>query len=216
MHALRLLVDGGREERPHLPEEDRQDDRDRGVEADLERRRERLRHAERDERLVVGEQAHQPLDQLVVEHEGERERGHDRDDADEEPVPELRQVLDEGRFLVVARGAAADPAGHRAREVLGDGVALARGASRSADAAARGRRQLRERRRTASSSLPDTESLNSRIPLPSWRPISGSRFGPKTRSSTSSRIRSSQMPIPKGMARSVAASAARRGRDGTP
>ena len=34
------------------------------------------------------------------------------------------------------------------------------------------------------SSSPATESLNSRIPLPSERPISGSRFAPNTRSST--------------------------------
>ena len=31
----------------------------------------------------------------------------------------------------------------------------------------------------SSSSLPEIESLNSRIPLPSERPISGRRFGPK-------------------------------------
>ena len=53
----------------------------------------------------------------------------------------------------------------------------------------------------SSSSLPEIESLNSRMPLPSDRPISGSRFGPKTSNTTSSRIRISQMPIPKGTGR---------------
>ena len=40
--------------------------------------------------------------------------------------------------------------------------------------------------------LPVTESLNSRIPLPSDRPISGRRFAPKRRSATSRRRMISQ------------------------
>jgi hypothetical protein len=42
-------------------------------------------------------------------------------------------------------------------------------------------------------------SLNSRTPLPSERPISGRRFGPKTSSKTARRIRSSGRETPKGM-----------------
>src|SRR5712691_10160753 len=55
-----------------------------------------------------------------------------------------------------------------------------------------------------SSCLPVTELLNSRIPLPSERPISGSFFGPKTSKTTSSRISSSGTPIQPGMAASLA------------
>jgi Fe-S cluster assembly ATP-binding protein len=49
------------------------------------------------------------------------------------------------------------------------------------------------------SSTPVTESLNSRIPLPSERPISGRRFAPKMSSSTTRRIMSSQIEMPNGM-----------------
>jgi hypothetical protein len=51
---------------------------------------------------------------------------------------------------------------------------------------------------SSSRSLPVTESLNSRIPRPSERPISGSLFGPKTSKATRSRMAISQIPIPKG------------------
>ena len=49
-----------------------------------------------------------------------------------------------------------------------------------------GRASARPRAR-ARSSLPVTDFLNSRIPLPTERPISGSRREPKTRSSTTTR-----------------------------
>ena len=48
--------------------------------------------------------------------------------------------------------------------------------------------------------LPEIESLNSRIPLPSERPISGRRFGPKMISRATRRMTSSVTPIPNGMA----------------
>ena len=60
---------------------------------------------------------------------------------------------------------------------------------------------------TGSSSLPPTDSLNSRIPFPSYRPISGRRLGPKTRSTTRSKIRSSQMPISNGIVKAYSPAA---------
>src|SRR3954469_18294060 len=48
------------------------------------------------------------------------------------------------------------------------------------------------------SSLPVIESLNSRMPRPSCLPISGSRFGPNTSRTTSSRMSNSGNPIQPG------------------
>jgi hypothetical protein len=124
-HTLRVLPHRRREERPDLPQQDRQDERDRRVEADLERREERLGDTERDEGRPRREQVLEPLDQVVVERVRERERRDDRAEADEQAVPELREVLDETRLLVVAE-APRQHAGHRAAGRLGNGVALAR------------------------------------------------------------------------------------------
>ncbi len=110
-------------------------------------------------------------------------------------------MLDECRLLV-GRKAPRHQAGH-VTVGLGDGVALGGRDGRGRRLCRRqlGRRLAASSTMSEPSSLPETDSLNSRIPLPSWRPISGSRLGPKTRSSTSRRMRSSQMPIPKGMGR---------------
>ena len=214
--ALGRLVDRGSEEAPDLPDEDRQHDRDRREAAHLDRRRERLDDAERDERLVGRERPLEPLDQLRVEVEADQERRHDR---------ERRRS---------GAGAAA-PSGARRRSPLRPcragagracGSSFVEGVRRRCPARAARARQVRRGRPapraarppSASSSFesPVTESLNSLIPLPSWRPISGSRLGPKTRSSTSRRIRSSQMPIPKGMRRTIAVGSSRiRARDGS-
>src|SRR5262249_49588828 len=53
-------------------------------------------------------------------------------------------------------------------------------------------------------STPDTPSLNSRMPLPSDRPISGRRLAPNTSRSTTSKMRSSGNPTPKGTDRTLA------------
>ena len=52
--ALEVRLHGRSEERPHLPEQDRERDGDRGDEAHLDRRGERLRDAEGDEVAVRG------------------------------------------------------------------------------------------------------------------------------------------------------------------
>src|SRR5207302_4265366 len=51
-------------------------------------------------------------------------------------------------------------------------------------------------------SLPVTEFLNSRMPLPSERPISGTRFGPKTTRARTRRITRPCTPMNSGMERS--------------
>ena len=61
-----------------------------------------------------GSRSIEPLDQLLVERVRDAERRDDREQADDEPLPQLGQVLDEGRFLVVAQAPRQDPAGHRA------------------------------------------------------------------------------------------------------
>ena len=56
-------------------------------------------------------------------------------------------------------------------------------------------------RSSSSSTLPVTASLNSRIPRPSERPISGSRLAPKRRSRTAKTMTSSHTLSGPGMAR---------------
>ena len=98
------------------------------------------------------------------------------------------EVLDERRLLAVLRGGAAD-ARHRLRAVVVVFV-LARGLSGAGCASAAGGNCAPELGLAVSSlSLPVTDSLNSRMPLPSERPISGSRFGPKISRTTTRRIR---------------------------
>ena len=114
-------------------------------------------------------------------------------------MPKLREVLDEGRFLVVARRRGTSGGPSRGGGLRRRCRARARGSWSCVAAGSAGGSSAISSIGSSSSSFPDTESLNSRMPLPSWRPISGRRFGPKTRSRTSKRIRSSQIPIPNGM-----------------
>ncbi len=72
--SLRRLVERRREERPGLPEQHREGDRERRVEADLDPREERLGDAEGDERRTRRKQILEPLDQVLVERVGDRER----------------------------------------------------------------------------------------------------------------------------------------------
>ena len=139
--ALGRLVDRRSEESPHLPDEDREDDRERGESTHLDRRREGLHDPERDERLVGGEWPLEPLDQCGMERETEQERRHDRRHDDQQPVAELRQMLNDGRLFVRAETARGEPA----HVCLGDGFLLARlrrgrggGNSRGTGAAAGG------------------------------------------------------------------------------
>ena len=152
------------------------------------------------------------LDDPIVERERQHERGHDRDEADDQPRAELVEVLDERGLLTVVE-AAWEPPAHavvpsRRSGADGLGCCVSTACSslelRSCDGSARRagrRRELSRRRGSAPSTarpLPETASLNSRMPLPSDRPISGSRFAPKTSRSTTRMIRAPGIRQPKG------------------
>ena len=186
-----LLLERGREERPDLPEDHRQREQEAGVEADPDRGEERLGDAERDQasRRSGGSGLLEPVDAAAVERVGDAEAGGERDQADDEPARGARRGARPASPLRRSRGAAASApqaggVGCRGRWLRARGVAAV------------GLGDERPRRGlslvVSSSSLPVIESLNSRIPLPSDLPISGSRFGPNTSSTTTSRMASSQ------------------------
>ncbi len=83
--ALEVRLNGGREERPRLPEHDRQGKCECGDHAHLHRGRERLGDTERHELLVVRKRPDEPLHDPLVKGEGEREQRDDRDDRDDQP-----------------------------------------------------------------------------------------------------------------------------------
>ena len=110
------------------------------------------------------------------------------------------------------------PAGHRARRLLADGFALAPRVGLAGGVGSDGRRKLDARRAAASVGrrssrrpCPDTESLNSRIPLPSERPISGSRFGAEDEQQHDQQDQELPDADSEGHGESVSGSAARRG-----
>ena len=45
----------------------------------------------------------QPADQVPVEHEADHERNRERAQAEEQPLPQLVEMLDEGRLLTVVQ-----------------------------------------------------------------------------------------------------------------
>ena len=63
--------------------------------------------------LVVGQRLGEPLQETLLEREGDAERDGDRAEGDQEARAKLAEVLDEGRFLAV-RQAPREP-GHAAR-----------------------------------------------------------------------------------------------------
>ena len=173
-NALVPLLHRRGEEAPRLPDEHREGERERGVEADLQRRRERLGHTERDELAVVRRRSDQRLDQLLVE------------DVGDQATPSAR--MQTGRRGWSSSRCSTGTAPRRTRggagvgaSDLGNGVALAwrcGRATRSSSSGASGSRGGR------SSSRPVTASLNSRMPLPTDLPISGTRLAPKRRTTT--------------------------------
>jgi hypothetical protein len=84
-------------------EDDRQRDRDRRDEDDLDGGEERLGDAERHELPVagLGEGLRQPPQDVVVEDVGADERDHDGDDRDDQARAKLVEVLDERDAVLV-------------------------------------------------------------------------------------------------------------------
>ena len=111
--ALVVLRESRGEEGPDLPEDDRHGDQQRRPEADPDRRGEGFDRAEGG-RLpeVVRQRPVQPVEDVAVEDVGDDERDEDRSEHDEQPRPQLAQVLDERRLLAVAEPPRGEP--HRA------------------------------------------------------------------------------------------------------
>src|SRR4029453_13154782 len=101
--TLSVLLERGREERPQLPEDDREREREPDPDADHHRGQEGLGHAERGWLELVRERPVQPVDDPDVEGEGDREAGDQRDQADDQACAELAEVLDKRRLLAVAQ-----------------------------------------------------------------------------------------------------------------
>ena len=126
------------------------------------------------------------------------------------PMPELREVLDDGRLFVRAEAARGEPADHPRGE-LGDGVPLAL-LGRGRGAAAGRARPAAGLSSSSSLRVAGDRILELAHPLAELAAPSPAAASARRRASrTSRRIRSSQMPIPKGMARTVAAAHRRSG-----
>ena len=116
----------------------------------------------------------------------------------DQPRAKLVEVLDERCLLAVVETAREPPTEHEVELLadgfpLGPGFRLVRTACRGSDVADGSSTRVGVGVVVETgSSMPDTESLNSRMPLPSERPISGSRFAPKTSRRTISRMMSSR------------------------
>ena len=99
-----MFLDGGREEAPQLPKDDRQRKREADGEAHLHRSEKGFRNAKRDRLLVlVRQRPVEPVDQPVVEYERDREADHERAEGDEDARAQFVEVLDERRLLAVAK-----------------------------------------------------------------------------------------------------------------
>src|SRR5262249_1949741 len=177
---LSVLLERRREEGPELPEHDRQREQESRPERDPDRGRERLDRAE-GRRLaeVVWQRSVEPLEQMPVEGVRDHERDSDRGKRNDQARPELAEVFDERGVLAVAKAP---------REPAHQGIPpyeVEEGGDSSPE-------------RCGSSgffSSPLIESLNSRMPFPSERPISGSRLGPNTSKATIRITMSPAMPI---------------------
>ena len=102
--TLPVLLEGGREEGPELPEDDRQREQQAGPQADHDRGRERLDRAE-GRRLVevVRERLVEPVEQPSMERVRDDEPCGEGADGDEQPRTQLAEVLDERGLLAVAK-----------------------------------------------------------------------------------------------------------------
>ncbi len=212
-HLGVAAVDRRDEERPHLPDDHRQRDDDPEVDRDPDRRREGLGGAEGvDVAVLLRDQQLEPVDQVNAKNEPDDRTDDDGADADEQALAQLIEVLDERCLLAVVQATRKPWPRHPWHLALRDGLGFALSRSRSRRLFS-GRLQRRGgcrdgagRRRITSGAgatatgggssecvstegvLVVTESLNSRIPVPSDRPISGNRFAPKRSSSTSRRM----------------------------
>ena len=88
--------------------------------------------------MILGKQVDERRDELRVERVGDRERRDDREHADDEPLAQLGEVLDECRLLIGTQAARQKPAEHpgesyetvsRSRDVVSSVVVSADGSA---------------------------------------------------------------------------------------
>ena len=187
-----------------LVEDDGQREDDRAVRRDLDRGEERLGDPERQRHgRVRGQRVVGDVEQQRVLPEAEREGDAERQQRDDHPVAQLVEVIDESQPIVElgacrlqarhgVTGARAADAHVRAvlDDLALDGLRARLGLWLKADISSFARSAF-----SSSSSLlfPVIESLNSRMPLPSDEPSSGSRLGPNTSKAMTSTIAICQM-----------------------
>ena len=159
------------------------------VDREPQRGHERLADRQRRQPAVALRQLQlEPVDQVPVEDVRDDEADEQRAEADEQPLPQLLEMLDERRLLAVpesARWADAHRIGYRTVSFSRCGVGVVSCVPAGSCVVVS----------VWLGVLPVTESLNSRIPLPSDRPISGRRFAPKRSRATSSRRMISGAPM---------------------
>src|SRR4029077_5385680 len=128
---------------PRLPDDHGQRDDEAGVEAQPHRGHERLADRERGPPPVpLRQRRGEEPDQVAVKDVRDDEPDEDRADADEEPLPQLLEMLDERRLLTVPEATRETDRTHGA---LGDGFVLAGRCGRGR--VLRPHRQLRRLRR---------------------------------------------------------------------
>ena len=145
------------------------------------------------------ERAVHDVEHHVALPQAEAEAADEDDDADDQPLAQLVEVLDEAETVLGAdrpqrggharRPASASRRRPRPRRAAWRSPRRDGRARRPPGSACRASRPRRRRPPCAV-----IESLNSRIPAPSWRPRPGRRFGPKITSTMPRTISSSSGP----------------------
>ena len=121
--SLHPSFEGGGEKGPDLPEDHGRCEHDSGVQADGQRDRERLGDAECDQAPMAGRQwLLEPSEEARMEGVGDDGRDGKRPDHDEEPSPQLVQMLCERRLFAVGK-AARQPAHREASRTRGRSAA---------------------------------------------------------------------------------------------
>ena len=123
-----MLLEGGREEAPDLPEDDREREQAAREEGDHERGDERLGDTKGDRLAeVVRKRAVQPVEQVPAKDVREDEAEEDGEHADDEARAQLSEVLDERDLLPGAEPPRKKPHGSSRRCRARAGARLARG-----------------------------------------------------------------------------------------
>src|SRR5581483_439359 len=203
--VLRLRSDRRGEEAPELPEHDRQRKCKAERDAYFQRGGERLRDSERQQVTVVYRQLiDQQTDDAAMDGEREDRGGEDGSARDKDPRAKLLEVPDQFDFLAVRQPTRKTHSSYTTFSVTtstgaATGEVVVVSGLIGAAVSSPGTTRCDSVKLCSSLWSPVTESLNSRKPLPSPRPISGRRFGPNRTSATRASKSSSGIPMKPGI-----------------